>query len=131
MQSAACLQLMSATATKAYQGVPEEPDRVRRTPPKNAFFSHRESEQSVGEYQLSLVVQTERTRKYRPSIDREDPFLIRQLSNEYQKQSFPRFRFCKGSRYHREWFIEDVAARITTKIVAKKASAERPLRAVQ
>ncbi|KAM3175072.1 hypothetical protein ACTXT7_009256 [Hymenolepis weldensis] len=73
-----------------------------------------------------LVVQTERTRKYRSSIDRRDPLPIRQLSDEYQKQSLPRCRFC--GEY---WLIKDVVARTATKMVTKKASAESLLRAVQ
>ncbi|VUZ52804.1 unnamed protein product [Hymenolepis diminuta] len=52
-----------------------------------------------------LVVQTERTRKYRSSIGRGDPIW--------------------GERnYHRDCPIEDVATRSATKIVTKKAPTE-------
>uniref|UniRef100_A0A0R3SX13 ATP-dependent endonuclease n=1 Tax=Hymenolepis diminuta TaxID=6216 RepID=A0A0R3SX13_HYMDI len=61
----------------------------------------------------------------------EGPTLIRQLSDEYQKQSLPRCRFCGEHRYHQDYPIEDVAARIATIMIKKKASAENLLRTVQ
>ncbi|VDL59163.1 unnamed protein product [Hymenolepis diminuta] len=78
-----------------------------------------------------VVVLTERTRKYRSSIDRGDTLPIRQLSDECQRLSLPRCRFCGECRYHRDWLIEDVAVRTATKMITKKASAESHLRAVQ
>ncbi|VDL19603.1 unnamed protein product [Hymenolepis diminuta] len=53
--------------------------------------SRRELE--TGAEPLTACVQPERTRKHRPSINRGDPLSIRQLSDEYWKQSLPRCRF--------------------------------------
>ncbi|KAM3176686.1 hypothetical protein ACTXT7_006004 [Hymenolepis weldensis] len=77
-----------------------------------------------------LVVLTEITQKYQSSIDRADLLPIRQLSYEHQKQSLPRCRFCGECCYHRDWLIEDAAARTATKMIRKKASAEILLRAI-
>ncbi|KAM3179869.1 hypothetical protein ACTXT7_017430, partial [Hymenolepis weldensis] len=83
-----------------------------------------------------LLVVTPKNKKARcqeasPSIDRGNPLPIRQLSDDYQKQSLLRCRFCGERCYHQDCPIEDVAGRTVTKMVTKKASAENLLRAVQ
>ncbi|KAM3180234.1 hypothetical protein ACTXT7_016687 [Hymenolepis weldensis] len=66
-----------------------------------------------------------------PSIDRGDSLPIRQLSDEYQKQSLQICRFCRECHYHRDYSSEEVADRTATKMATKKTSAENLLRAVQ
>ncbi|VDL19014.1 unnamed protein product [Hymenolepis diminuta] len=56
---------------------------------------------------------------------------IRQLSDEYQKQSPSRCRFCGGCRHHRDCLIEDVSVRTAMTMAAKMASTENLLRTVQ
>ncbi|KAM3174194.1 hypothetical protein ACTXT7_011024 [Hymenolepis weldensis] len=65
------------------------------------------------------------------SIDQGDPLPIRQLFDEYQKQSLPRCQFCRERRYHQDCPIEDVAARTAAIMATKKASTENLLRTVQ
>ncbi|KAM3179840.1 hypothetical protein ACTXT7_017490 [Hymenolepis weldensis] len=65
------------------------------------------------------------------SIDRGDSLPIRQLSDEYQKQSLPRCRFYGELRYYRDCPIEDVAVRTAAKMATKKASSENLPQTVQ
>ncbi|KAM3180466.1 hypothetical protein ACTXT7_016227 [Hymenolepis weldensis] len=65
------------------------------------------------------------------SIDQGDPLPIRQLSDEYQKQSLPRCRFFGERRYHQDCPIEDVAARTAMAMATKKTSTENLLRTIQ
>ncbi|VDL19206.1 unnamed protein product [Hymenolepis diminuta] len=64
-------------------------------------------------------------------ISLHHPLPIRQLSDEYQKQSLPKCQFCGERRHHRECSFEDVAARIAITMATKKASTETLFRTVQ
>ncbi|KAM3175264.1 hypothetical protein ACTXT7_008854 [Hymenolepis weldensis] len=54
------------------------------------------------------------------SVNRGDPLHIRQSSDEYQKQSFPRYRFYRQRHYHRDCLFEGIVARTATKMTTKK-----------